>query len=103
MDRKELYNLCSECKYAERSKGGRAIGCLVESPKIEEGSCKDYMFWWTKPPEKSLKGVWIGLAIALSVILLGIPLFIFGLTRLVRFIAPKVNKDSLSLYFPRRQ
>lgn len=104
MDRRQLYDLCSECKYANRNKGGIALGCLIRGPRIFQDKCEDFTLWWTKPPTQPFYKSKVFLVLApLFAILAFVPLIFVGFFRLLKWIAPKINKEALSLYFPGRR
>ena len=111
MDVRELYDLCCDCKYAVRNKGGNPIGCTLVGPRITDEACEDYRFWWTKPPRTSWKRRigWVsGILLAMGVAL--VTLVALLLVRLVRWILPRgvpsdfyIPKVSPDFYLPGRR
>ena len=105
MDRRSLYELCMDCKNADRSRGGNVQGCMLEGPRVTESECKDYIFWLTKPPQRNLwKGLGTGFGIGFGILgLIGVVLLglLGGFLKFLKWIAPSINKGTRDFYIPK--
>jgi hypothetical protein len=102
MDRRKLYEFCCDCKFAVRNKGGNPTACLISGPRIQDGNCVDFTFWWSRPPKRN---IWPGIGAGVLSILTAVPIVGVGIIaiflKFLKWIAPSVNKDALPLYFPK--